>query len=326
MATTSNLGRVQGASVFTAYIFPISDDHNVSSFSDIAAVLACPANTKPMNGDTAIVAYSHQNIDNFLHKPLTGCVGIYNGTEQEYDAETLALFATALSSDELMELAKSVDSGIAKAYRISIAMYDSAPILLGSLRGPQGDRGATGATGASGYTFTPAVDTSGNLSWTKSQGAGGNVPATRNIKGPKGDTGATPTITATATITNTTGTPSVTVTKSGTAAAPKFTFAFKNLKGEKGEMPDFLSHLSVVTVSHTFAGNQSNDTISTNTFPTKYPLSQGYIGAVGARTLYSGTLVNVRWDEDGTVKIDLFNKTGSSRTFTVYVDLLKFTP
>lgn len=125
-----------------------------------------------------------------------------------------------------------------------------------AIQGPKGDRGETGATGASGYTFTPAVDTSGNLSWTKSQGAGGNVPATTNIKGPKGDTGpqgdpgptgptgATPAITATATITNTTGTPSVTVTKSGTATAPKFTFAFKNLKGAQGEAAKTISVFS----------------------------------------------------------------------------------
>ena len=54
-------------------------------------------------------------------------------------------------------------------------------------------------------------------------------------KGDKGDTGATPSISANASITGGTGTPSVSVTKSGTDEYPIFSFAFNNLKGEKGD-------------------------------------------------------------------------------------------
>lgn len=72
---------------------------------------------------------------------------------------------------------------------------------LGNVVGPQGPKGDTGATGP---------------------------------QGPKGDTGATPTITASATVDANVGTPSVTITKGGTAAAPTFAFAFKNLKGAAG--------------------------------------------------------------------------------------------
>ena len=54
------------------------------------------------------------------------------------------------------------------------------------------------------------------------------------FSGLKGDTGATPNISVTASVDNNTGTPSVEVSKSGTAEAPSFNFAFKNLKGEGG--------------------------------------------------------------------------------------------
>lgn len=61
--------------------------------------------------------------------------------------------------------------------------------------GPQGAPGADGADGAQGPQgpqgpyFTPAVDASGNLSWTNN-GSLAN-PATVNIKGPQGDKGDT---------------------------------------------------------------------------------------------------------------------------------------
>lgn len=61
-------------------------------------------------------------------------------------------------------------------------------------KGDKGDTGATGATGANGKdgadgedgaTFTPSVDSEGNLSWSNNKGL--TNPPTVNIKGPKGD-------------------------------------------------------------------------------------------------------------------------------------------
>lgn len=66
-------------------------------------------------------------------------------------------------------------------------------------KGDKGDKGDTGATGANGTngkdgadgedgaTFTPSVDSAGNLSWSNNKGLAN--PPTVNIKGPKGDAG-----------------------------------------------------------------------------------------------------------------------------------------
>lgn len=78
----------------------------------------------------------------------------------------------------------------------------------------------------------PTVNDDGEISWEKKNTE--DAPATKNIKGDKGDIGDTPAITITASVDSSIGTPSVAVTKSGTAKAPSFKFAFSNLKGANG--------------------------------------------------------------------------------------------
>lgn len=54
-------------------------------------------------------------------------------------------------------------------------------------KGSNGTNGTNGKDGANGATFTPSVDSAGNLSWTNDSGL--TNPPTVNIKGPKGDKG-----------------------------------------------------------------------------------------------------------------------------------------
>lgn len=55
-------------------------------------------------------------------------------------------------------------------------------------QGPVGPKGEQGDTGARGITFTPVVDSKGNISWSNDGGL--ENPQTVNITGPQGDTGA----------------------------------------------------------------------------------------------------------------------------------------
>ena len=59
-------------------------------------------------------------------------------------------------------------------------------------QGPVGPKGEQGDTGARGITFTPAVDSEGNISWSNTDGIAN--PETVNIKGPKGDRGSDATV------------------------------------------------------------------------------------------------------------------------------------
>lgn len=98
------------------------------------------------------------------------------------------------SSEPTPDWAAQVQAIATEAKEVAESVRSDAD--AGKFAGPQGPAGATGpkgdtgAAGEDGGYYAPSVDDAGNLTWTASKT---NMPAVdgANIKGPRGDTGAT---------------------------------------------------------------------------------------------------------------------------------------
>ena len=118
------------------------------------------------------------------------------------------------------------------------------------------------AAGEDGATFTPSVDTDGNLSWTNDKGL--ENPATVNIKGAKGDDGDAGAAGVSCTH-SWSGTTLTVTSASGTSSA--------DLKGEKGDKGDkgdgvsFTTDASLTLENDVLKVNTANAVEADNTLP-----------------------------------------------------------
>ena len=100
---------------------------------------------------------------------------------------------TLTTNDLTNTLKTNYDNAVNKAHEhtnksvLDKLTDDAGKLLYNGKEISSGTTGGTGADGEDGATFTPSVDTEGNLSWTNDKGL--TNPDTINIKGPKGDKG-----------------------------------------------------------------------------------------------------------------------------------------
>ena len=177
--------------------------------------------------------------------------------------------------------------------------------------GAQGNPGADGAPGADGQdgtTFTPSVDTNGNLSWTNNGGLPN--PETVNIRGAQGEA-------ATVQVGETTTLPAgsqATVNNSGTSKAAVLNFGIPT--GQPGADGQAAT-IAVGEVTTGAAGTQASVTNSgtQNAAVFDFTIPQGAAGASGVTDVTAGTPT----EQDGyTVTPVTFNfEQGNSKTVNI---------
>lgn len=175
-----------GIGEWEIYVTGTKDSSRLTTETVILTVKESGLIDAPLHGLPMSVA---EQVDFKANQALLVAMSVKEAAENgEFDGKGFTVKGFYASLDDLLS---SVTPEIGDAYGIGIDepydiyMWDSINsewVNIGPIQGVKGD------DGAQGVTFTPSVDSNGNISWINDGGL--ENPVVRNIRGPKGETGA----------------------------------------------------------------------------------------------------------------------------------------
>ena len=183
---TANDALNLGIGEWEIYVTGTKDSSRLTTETVILTVKESGLIDAPLHGLPMSAA---EQVDFKANQALLVAMSVKEAAENgAFDGKSFAVKGFYASLDDLLS---SVTPEIGDSYGIGAeAPYDiytwdsvnSMWVNIGAIQGAKGD------DGAQGVTFTPIVDSNGNISWTNDGGL--ENPVVRNIRGPKGEAGA----------------------------------------------------------------------------------------------------------------------------------------